>query len=376
MTTSADDLELEADPANDSPIPTDPPPAPRPHLARCGTCGKGVTFEPLPSGHGFTIRAYHGVSQDTTFSVGPTGFPVCPDDGHGEMQLADEQLPAAEAFAVAQEKLAAGPLAEQQRLPGVVLPFNFQGAYLELEAKAVEVDRLHDEYKAAAEEARGAKKDWDKAAELYTKMALELRRRRRAKEGQPAEDLLDESEREPSTNLVTGCKWEERHQNEICPACADVKYAKRYFNDDLAPRDSERHVEQVDGWLLDREVNGVIDALDDLDIVVTSPLVCGWSSEDRAAVTAWANASVEAANDPSITIPARPKVLGTGHVAGEGRDGEAQCCTQCDAVLIAAGDDANYYETGVLVGTECKGKPPARYAEPRKKGGRKKPAAE
>jgi thiamine monophosphate synthase len=54
------------------------------------------------------------------------------------------------------------------------------------------------------------------------------------------------------------------------------------------------------------------------------------------------------------------------HVAGPAVVGQAQACTQCDAVLTAASEDAaDYYVAGWLVGTDCKNAPPAR--SPRRK---------
>jgi hypothetical protein len=347
MTTTIEDLELE---------PTaDPQPDEQPeHLARCTECAVTVRFRRTASGSGFMILGYSGVDGDVTFGVGPTTIPECPN-GHGEMAIADDQLPAAEAFALAQEKLNAP---SQPNLPGVVLPFNFQGAYLELEEKALEVDRLHGEYKSAAEEAKDAKKAWDKAAELYTKIALELRRRRKAKEGEPAADLLDESEREPSTNLVR-CKWEAKHPGVSCPKCTEAR------DEVQSAIDSEAHVEEVDAYLDDADIGDVIDALDTIQTIVPLAMIRGWSAEERAEVKAWATS-------PDPSAHGAPKVLGTCHIAGSGRNGDPQACTMCDAVLIDGGDDPNYYPEGWMVGTNCPGKPKdATHHYPEKKRGRK-----
>lgn len=272
-------------------------------------------------------------------------------------EQATQPVPVAEAFTLAQQQIAAAT-PEQAQLPGVVLPFNFQGAYLELEEKAVEVDRLHAEHKAAAEAARDAKKAWDQAAELYTRMALELRRRRRAKEGQPAEDLIDASER--PANLVR-CKWEEAHPGESCPICSD---------DTLKPetaRDSVAHIDEVVELLEVRSAVAVSDALEAIGILVPIEYIRKFSDEDRAEVKAWAEFD-RASTEP---VPPRPAILGSGHIASPYVDGQSeQYCTQCDAVLIEApadGDQGNYYVPGTLVGTDCKGKPPARYAGRRNK---------
>jgi hypothetical protein len=364
MTTSeTDDLEIESDPIEHEPIePT------RPHLARCATCGNGLTIQPMPSGHGFTIIAFHGFSQDTTFGVGPTGFPVCPEDGHGEMHLADEQLPTAEAFAEAQ-RLQAAAAPSQPHLPGVVLPFNFQGAYLELEEKAVEVDRLHADYKEAAEEAKTAKKAWDKAAELYTKMALELRRRRREKEQQPADDLLDASERE-QTNLVR-CKWEQEHPGEACPICGE--------GEPECARDSEAHVSEVALLLESRAIEEVREELEFAAVVIAENVIRSWTPDQRDEVLAWAKELPGPRQDQDARasmLANRPAILGTGHVAAV--PGEAvQTCEVCGVCLLRIGDDDvedDAYLAGTIVGVDCEGpaKPePSHHYPEKKKRGRK-----
>jgi hypothetical protein len=352
MTTSAEDFAIEGeqdDPTEPQPeeIPTGEPPSHKPvqHEARCGECGGSIRFQLTTSGHGLMVLDRRGYDIEQSFSISTGGGPLCPN-GHGEMELADEQLPASEAFALAQEKLAEAAGHTQPSLPGVVMPFNFQGAYLELEEKAVEVDRLHDEYKALAEEAREAKKAWEKAAELHVRMGIELRRRRKAKEGQPAEDLLDASERE-QTNLVA-CLFEQRNQGQACPVCR---------SEDLKPataRDSEAHLEEVAEVLDVRSATEVSDALEFIDILVPILTIRGWSPEDRAAVLEWATHG-----DSSQVRPERPKVLGTGHIASKPIDGEPQACTQCDAVLIALPEDgssANYYTEGLIIGVDCAGR--------------------
>jgi hypothetical protein len=333
------------------------------HEARCRECGGGVAYYLTESGNGIIVRDTRGYGMDQSFGISGNSIPICPIDGHGEMELSDEQLPAEEAFALAQEKLAAAAgHAQQPSLPGVVMPFNFQGAYLELEEKAVEVDRLHAEYKAAAEEAKDAKKAWDKAAELYTRMALELRRRRKAKEGEPASDLLDASERE-QTNLVA-CLFEQRNQGQACPICR---------SDDLKPeaaRDSEAHLEEVAEVLDVRSATEVSDALEFIDILVPILTIRGWDQEQRAAVLEWATHG-----DSSQPRPERPKVLGTGHVASKPVDGEPQACTQCDAVLTAVpedGSDPNYYGEGLIVGVDCAGRAKTDGQRYPKRGRRKK----
>src|SRR5436190_20327908 len=79
------------------------------HLARCafpldgdGPCGVEVTFRLTASGAGLMVLAVAGAPIDQAFGIGPNAMPLCPH-GHGEMQLADEALPAAAAVKAALE---------------------------------------------------------------------------------------------------------------------------------------------------------------------------------------------------------------------------------------------------------------------------------
>jgi hypothetical protein len=376
MTTSASETEtLELDPA----VLTEPPQPDRTdHLARCASCAFTVRFKPLQSGHGFML-----VGSEESLGIGEDGRPTCLN-GHGQMEIADDQLPAAEAFALAQEQLQ-----DQRppRLPFPAPPFNYEGALHEIFEKQSEITRLEIKFTDADERRKKAKSALDDAREELGKMIDVIREREEDRLHDVARREADaEAGHVDGTNLVR-CTWEEQHPGETCIICADTEYAGRYFNGDVAPRDSVRHIDQADGWALDREVNSAIDALDNVGIIVTSQVAMGWSSEERAAVTAWAMATEDGRLDSTVTIPERPKVLGTGHVAGEGRDGEPQRCTQCDAVLTAGkvdggfveGEEPNYYEPNVLVGTDCPGRAKAdgqHYPEKRKGGRKKKPAAE
>ena len=335
MTTAAETTIDQAEP--EIPFLTDPPAdaertSRTAHLARCTQCDFTVTFEPSVTGTSFFL-----VGSDAALGIGPNGRPVCPN-GHGEMEIADDQIPAAEAIS----EVARLQHPQQADLPGIIPPFNYQGAYLELEAKAVEVDELHREYVTAAEEARDAKKSWDKAAELFTKMAIEFQRRRREKvsAGDPIADV------NPAR-----CTFEQLHPDQTCPICVSEKDDVRAA---YAPRDSAMHAEQTQEWLDDRAIIALQDLLDEAaDVIVTDAIVKAWTPEERAEIAAWA----EAVRDKIDPLPARPTALGTMHVAGTPTDAQGQSCTQCDAVLIAANVvEANYYDIGTLVGTDCPGK--------------------
>lgn len=278
------------------------------HLGRCAECQFTVRFQLLPSGNGFS-REDGG---EESLGVGEHGRPLCPS-GHGELEIADDQLPAAEAIGQVAEQLKSP---EQRHLPGIVPAFNFQGAYLELEVMSVEADRLHRIWEDDAREAKESKTAWEEASKRRDKSALEFRRRRLEKgnDGDPeqgatvADDLPD-----------TADLW------ELVTAAGQI----------LLP--------------------GTIEA---------------WSDEERAAVRVWA----------ADTTRERPAVLGRPHVAPNGYTSETpdegqtsvefQTCTQCDEHILTIMDGVEPYDTGVLVGTDCKGKPkkePARYPKPRGK---------
>jgi hypothetical protein len=212
------------------------------HLAKCAECAEAVRYRPSVSGASFTLV---DDAPGASYGIGEHGRPLCPG-GHGEMTIADDQLkPAHEAVAEVIAKQA-DTVPVQRSLPGVVPVFNFEGAYKELEDKAVEVDALHREYQLRAEDARDAKKRWDGAAELYTKMALEFRRRRQAKV--PSDDAPPAR----SPRLVK-CTWEAQHADETCPLCNENDFvspmvlAEVFGNvDTLPPADAEAHVADVE----------------------------------------------------------------------------------------------------------------------------------
>jgi hypothetical protein len=82
-------------------------------------------------------------------------------------------------------------------------------------------------------------------------------------------------------------------------------------------------------------------------------VVKGWTPENRAAVLTYGGAIADRAD----LRPARPRALGTMHIAGQGFAGQAQRCTQCNEILIAAVDDedaqSNYFPAGTRVGIDC-----------------------
>lgn len=321
------------------------------HVATCH-CGATVTYQPTSSGNGFMILGRSGVDAEANFGVGPNGIPVCPVDGHGEMTLADEQMPAHEAITEAAEMLKD---AEQASLPGVFPAFNFQGAYLELEQQALQVDRLAREHKEDAETARDSKKRWEKAADLFTKMAVEFNRRRREK----AEPIA-EPEPENAGGALVECLFAERHFGAPCPLCDGSTLGLE--PSEIMPRDSESHVEQAVQMLDTRDANDLTEELEEAGIVIQGRIVKTWSKDQREQVRAWLLTRSDL----------RPPVLGTGHIAAEVEAGaQVQACKECGAVLLQINDGDEPYQPGILVGTDCDGAGQAYPKTSRKKGGRK-----
>lgn len=354
MTADTIDRIREMDvPIDDEPV----------HLAKCAECAEAVRFRSNITGSGFFLV---DADPDATFGIGSNGRPMC-RNGHGEMEVADDRLPAAEAFADAQSMLLqAEGEAIQRSLPGVFPPFNFEGAYLELERQALSVDSLHKAHKAAAEEARDAKKAWDHAAELYTTMALELRRRRREKDGEPQDDA-DRQAAGAAGVTPTPCTWEaKRPYGTPCPLCRQTVNAEavaRMFQY-LAPPDAMQHVDEVDQMLTSLDVDATHAALEDIDTYIDKDVIAEWSEADRAVVQQYAQfkRSFEAGiagqleNGSTVTVE-RPALLGKPHIPAACVEGEHQVCQFCEVVIQPASEDRVPYKGTDYVGIGCPGKP-------------------
>jgi len=358
-TSPADDRELDPDlppgdpepgelmgPLGDAVRPIDDDPV---HLARCADCGTAVKFRPNVTGTAFFLV---DADPDAVFGIGPNGRPVCPN-GHGEMAIADDKLPAAEAFALAADRLASdGPV--QRTLPGVVPPFNYPGAFTEIVGQARTVEVLKAEYDTAKQEAADAKKALDKASELLMRMTLEFDRRRREKD----EPSAAPAEPEPGPRLIK-CTWEAAHPTETCPMCSGAvveAVLSRLVGNQREATDAEAHVDEVDALLAGIEIETVVEALQDVDTFIDSGLVASWTTDERKAVTEWAERTADKRDvpDADITIPERPKVLGKPHIPAEAIDG-IQHCSICDEALVRSSDPHEHYAVTDYVGTDCKG---------------------
>jgi len=145
----------------------------------CADCGIGVVIERLSRGAAFAVIEVRGAPVDTGFGIGPHRNPLCPA-GHGEM-LADgddvENDPADPGEVPAEQPALFDDLAA---------PFNFEGAYLEVERLTVTADEFARIAEEDKKRAASSRKTWEEAALRLHKATLELRRRRLAKVRQPA----------------------------------------------------------------------------------------------------------------------------------------------------------------------------------------------
>jgi hypothetical protein len=342
------------------------------HLARCETpdCTIAVRFRASASGASFILV---DADPDARFGVGEHGRPICPN-GHGEMAIADDTLPAAEAFAEVQERIA-HETPVQRTLPGVGPTFNFRGCYMELEQQAVLVESLRKEYEDDARVAKESKKAWDEAEERYTKMGLEFRRRRREKDGEPqdASDLAADLQRQASR---PPCTWETRNAGKVCPLCSNTVVAKvveRILGIDVTPPDANAHAADVDALLAGMDVDETAEALENIDTYIDRQLIASWPAEARQMVRAYVDARLDKANNvPDVVLPERPTVLGRPHVPEAPHEGQAQRCAVCEVVVAPNTDHHPAYDVTDLIGVDCTGRAPDhRYPDKPKK----KPAA-
>jgi hypothetical protein len=143
------------------------------HLARCMLCDFEVRFRASASGSSFTL-----IASDLALGIGERGHPICPN-GHGEMVLADETLPASEAISTVAAVVGSnGSDPTQTQLFDLAKPFNFAGALQAIAKKNRSAKQAHDAYDAAKETASERRKEW----ELEAKQLQELIDRLEARE--------------------------------------------------------------------------------------------------------------------------------------------------------------------------------------------------
>lgn len=321
------------------------------HLAKCRECAAAVKFQPTASGTGFTLV---DPDPEARFGAGSTGLPMCPN-GHGEMMIADEAIPVADAISQVAEKVNGTP--QQASLPGTVPPFNFEGAYFEIEAKAVEVDALRSVENEHHETFKESKKAREKAEEVLGKMILEFRRRRREKDaGGP--------EAQPPT--VERCRFEQLNPGVPCPLCTDATWDRS-----TAPA-SEEHGVAAKDVLEGRELAQCVERLKLVPIYgISVEYLRSLPMDQRSSIEAWAGDVEDHPDERDRWMEdGLPPGLEGAHKASDASgDGQQQNCTECGLLIGFEGEEP--YPAGAFVGTGCKGKERQRYP----KRGTKKPQA-
>jgi hypothetical protein len=343
------------------------------HKAVCMVdgCPAEVLYTLTASGSGFVVIGRRGMDLDATLGIGADGRPICPiDEAHGEMTLADETIPAADAFAQVADKLKG---AQQVALPGVFPAFNYAGAFNEIVEQAKRVEWLNSEYDEAKKAASEAKKDLDKGAELLMRMTLQFEQRRREK---PESDGATCA---APTSRALLCMWDQQHPDEACPFCDPALTIEqraeivRVLGEEILPMEANGHADQVVTYRTKLDVAETVDALAGFVYDVHPATIAEWSPEERAAVRTWLA-------DPDGTFETRPAILGRPHLALRVDDAAlVQTCSACGAVLRMLDDGATEaLPAGAMVRTDCAGTEAEghRYPEPataQAKQGRKAP---
>lgn len=162
------------------------------HLAKCTECEVGVRFHLTESGQSIVIEERFGVDVDTSFGVGPNVRPICPN-GHGEMSLADEKIPVADAMAQAAAKVNG---TTQPQLFDTAKPFNFEGAWMDVAGKTADVAELARIHREDAERAKQSKKELEEGESTLRRMitTYEDRRVQKARADQQRAESAESAE--------------------------------------------------------------------------------------------------------------------------------------------------------------------------------------
>lgn len=381
--TTTADVPHEASPA-DAPLGDDVPAAPsheRPelpvHKVLCMAkgCKAGATYRPTASGTGFFVLERYGMDVESLLGVGPNGRPICPFDEHGEMTLADEQLPIEQAITQVNGQLAA---AQAPRLPFPAPAFNYEDVFRAIVEMRHEVARLEERYDDRKDAAKKAKEDLDDANEKLGKAIDDYEARERERRFEIERRQRQAEDGHPEGTTLVRCVYEQQHPEHACPICSGKTAAavlERFLGAEAtrAARDAATHLDEVNELEVGLEVDETLDHLGDVGLTVRRDVVREWTDAERAAVIAWASAEFDHDEDASITVPERPAILGTAHISAEaGEDASEQHCATCGAVLWRRdpeSEDDKPWAAGLLVGTDCAGaeKEPHRYPDTSKK---------
>lgn len=376
-----------SEPVAETAADADPDPVPEPaaavdaplHTAVCTSCQGRVTFRSSASGGGFSLVDRDGYPVDAVFGIGRTGLPICTrctPNGHEEMQLADEQglVPARDAIT----RVAAqtnGDAPTQAQLFELAKPFNFEGAWLEIEEKQHDIDGLIAEHEHDAAQAKRSKKALDEAQAALGRLVNTFRARRLQKEREQIErqdrQAVTPAAPEPATAVAppepvpATCAYARAHDTP-CPVCTSSLPALVLAALESCPttaftdRTSGAHriaaeevadlgdfdAETLESYLASAEV--VAQALEFGSWFAMWEVVETWPPDRRAAAIAWLERGA-----PAET---RPEGIGQPHRAGARGDG-GQHCADCGARLLDFGAEGSSlsYPEGSLVGVNCPG---------------------
>ena len=280
-----------------------------------------------------------------------SNFPICPNCR--TTMVSSEPVEVPEAFA--QAAAAAG--SHQPRLwPDP--PFNFHGAWMQLEAKEDEILDLQTRYDELSKQARKAAKDLAKANKERTAMVAELRKRRLQK----AREDLNRRDQAELPELIAGCAFE-AHVGKPCPVCRAespslVAAALHSTNGALTEISTEAHRElavkansraiDIAEKLLDAGL--VADALTARGLLgIPVEVVETWDQVQRRDALGWVDGGMDRSDVPAV--------LGLPHIAATAGE-DAQCCVECGARILqlkTTDGDVEPYAVGAFVGTHCTG---------------------
>lgn len=337
-------------------------------------CRAGATYRPTASGSGFMVLERFGMDLETVLGAGPNGRPVCPKDGHGEMTLADEQLPAGEAIAQVADKVARAK--KDPKLPFPTPPFNFEGAFEHIIEKRHEVKQLEEKHEDLKGRTKKAKDELDEANEELGEMIDDYEERIDERAFEHERRARQAAEGHPEGTTLVRCVWDQQNPNDPCPFCPTTltitgRHAiVKLLGAEILPRDANGHADQVVAYRQKLDIRATDEAIADLLFGIPLDTIAGWSTEEREEVRQWA--ATKGTGDP------RPKVLGRPHIAAAVTDGaKVQACVDCGAVIKQLDDTTEPYPYASLVRTDCAGAEPDghRYPDTSKKPRRSRPAA-
>ena len=312
------------------------------HRAVCADCLMGVTFRSTASGAGFTVLGHSGTDPELTFGISEVGLPMCPN-GHGEMQIADEE-PVEDAFAhVAEQIQAATPVG----LP-FPNPFNADGALESIFAKNHEFQDCEKRYTDLKGRTKDAKEEMDECAKKLKALILDYEKLSddRAREIERRQAAIERGE-DPDAEVVV-CRFALLHPGVPCP----FDHAG-LSTDHLT---SEAHAVEAHDLLVKSEIADCVTELAVMGVMVTAEILGALPIEDLSTVQAWAKDGWHNPDRQAELLTALPKGLGRPHVAGEvgTNSDQTKGYQECSACGMSF-ECETPYPVGTLVDINCEG---------------------